>query len=501
VTRQRHVVVIGAGAGGLAAASDLAHAGLAVTVLDRAANEGGKMRQVVQDGVSIDAGPTVFTMKWVFDALFAAGGADFARSLAFSPASVLARHAWRGGDQLDLYADIRQSADAISAFAGPREGAGYLAFLDECRDVHATLKDTFMAAQKPGPAGLVLAAGDLGAMWRTRPFETYWSRLRQRFTDPRLRQLFGRYSTYVGASPFRAPATLMLIAHVEQDGVWLLDGGMRALADAVRRLAEAGGARFRFGAEADEILMRGGRVCGVRLKSGEVIAADAAVFNGDVSALGRGLLGEAARRAAKPVTPAERSLSAVTWCVNAATSGMPLAYHNVFFTDDYEDEFDAVFRQRTITANPTVYICAQDRRHPVAAGAPERLLILANAPPDGDQGPGSQPDIRALSARVRAHLGACGLITDSDLSDAVVTTPADFGALFPATGGALYGRANHSPMASFARPGAASHIGGLYLAGGSVHPGPGVPMATLSGRLAASRLLSDMRRGALDRPA
>jgi 1-hydroxycarotenoid 3,4-desaturase len=102
------------------------------------------------------------------------------------------------------------------------------------------LKNTFMAAQKPNAASLMLRVGNLGAMWRTRPFDTYWSRLQKRFADPRLRQLFGRYSTYVGASPFRAPATLMLIAHVEQDGVWLLDGGMHALACAVRQLAENG---------------------------------------------------------------------------------------------------------------------------------------------------------------------------------------------------------------------------------------------------------------------
>jgi 1-hydroxycarotenoid 3,4-desaturase len=187
--------------------------------------------------------------------------------------------------------------------------------------------------------------------------------------------------------------------------------------------------------------------------------------------------------------------------VNAAARGLSLAYHNVFFSDNYEDEFNAVFRQRTITGNPTVYICAQDRRTQDTGSGPERLLLLVNAPPDGDQGPISRPDASALSKQVLSHLKACGLGLESDLSEAVITAPEDFHALFPATGGALYGRANHSPMASFARPGAASRIGGLYLAGGSVHPGPGVPMATLSGRLAAARLISDLRRGVLDRPA
>lgn len=492
MTSRRRVVVIGAGAGGLAAASDLAHAGLDVIVLDRSACEGGKMRQVETAEALIDAGPTVFTMRWVFDALFATGGQTFGDMVSMTPASVLARHAWRDGSQLDLHADVSASADAIGAFAGRREASAYREFIAECQDIHATLKDSFMAAQKPSPLGLILRVGDLPAMFRTRPFDTYWSRLRKRFTDLRLRQLFGRYSTYVGSSPFRAPATLMLIAHVEQEGVWMLDGGMRALAAAVRRLAEDGGAYFRFSAEAEQIVLSGGEVRGVRLRSGEEIPAQAVVFNGDASALATGLLGDGVRRATREVSRHRRSLSAITWCASARTSGMPLAYHNVFFSNDYADEFSAVFRRRTISGRPTVYVCAQDRRNGTFAGGPERLLLLVNAPPDGDLAGANDPG--PITEQVLEHLAACGLTLDGDLTGAVTTTPEGFNALFPATGGALYGQANHGPMASFARPGSATGIGGLYLAGGSAHPGPGVPMATLSGRLAAARLLSDFSR-------
>lgn len=494
MTAGRRVIVIGAGAGGLAAASDLAHAGFDVTVLDKAACEGGKMRQVEAGGLKIDAGPTVFTMRWVFEALFEAGGQTFGSKLGLSPANILARHAWRDGSQLDLHADISESVSAIAAMAGAAEGDAYRAFIAECRDIHATLKDSFMAAPKPSPTGLVMRVGDLGAMWRTRPFDTYWSRLTQRFKDPRLRQLFGRYSTYVGSSPFRAPATLMLIAHVEQDGVWLLDGGMRALAGAIRNLAEAGGANFRFGADVEQILTGSSGVRGVRLRSGEEIPADAVVFNGDASALGTGLLGGDVRRAAGAVSRAGRSLSAITWCAATRTGGMPLAYHNVFFSDDYADEFGAVFQRRTITDHPTVYICAQDRREGSAPGGTERLLLLVNAPPDGDLGASGGIDPGAVTERVIEQLAACGLTLDGGLQGAVRTTPEGFNALFPATGGALYGAANHSSMASFARPGSASRVAGLYLAGGSAHPGSGVPMATLSGRLAAARLQKDFAR-------
>jgi 1-hydroxycarotenoid 3,4-desaturase len=209
------------------------------------------------------------------------------------------------------------------------------------------------------------------------------------------------------------------------------------------------------------------------------------VFNGDVAALGQGLLGGAARRAARDTPRAARSLSAVTWCVNAPTRGFPLTHHNVFFAEDYAGEFAAIFRRRGITAAPTVYICAQDRGHgTVAEGVPERLLLLVNAPADGDLGEMPEAALHDLQARGLRHLAA-------EEANTTVTTAAGFHALFPGSGGALYGRASHGATGTFARPGAASHLPGLYLAGGSAHPGPGIPMAAMSGRLAAARLLED----------
>jgi 1-hydroxycarotenoid 3,4-desaturase len=489
------VVVIGAGVGGLTAAVDLARRGAQVTVLERAASPGGKMRQVSVDGAAIDAGPTVFTMRWIFEQLFADAGDSLDRHLELVPATILARHAWASGGTLDLHADIEQSAAAIERFANAAEAQGYRDFCARSADIYRTLKPTFIAAQRPSPLELVrrVGFGQLDAMWRTAPFSTLWRALGQHFRDPRLRQLFGRYATYCGSSPLTAPATLMLVAHVEQDGVWQVRGGMRAVAVALADLAQRQGALLRCGAEAAAIRMAGGRACGVELAGGELIAADAIVFNGDVSALGQGLLGTDAKRAA-PVTPrAARSLSAVTWCLHAPTRGFELEHHNVFFATDYPAEFRAIFGARDIVAAPTVYVCAQDRgaQGHVAAGARERLLMLINAPPDGDLRAWSDREIANLAERSFALLGRCGLEVERRERDAVVTTPAGFGQLFPGSGGALYGRASDGMMATFQRQGARSRVPGLYLAGGSVHPGPGVPMAAMSGRLAAAQLLED----------
>ncbi len=490
------VVVVGAGIGGLAAALDLAGRGVDVIVVERGPAAGGKLRELRVDGAAIDAGPTVFTMRWVFESLFEAAGTSLDSQLELVPAAVLARHAWRDGSRLDLFADVAHSAQAIGEFAGAAEARGYLEFCRRSARIYRTLQDSFITRPRPSLPELVRRVGlaRLGSLWALQPMQSLWSALGAHFSDPRLRQLFGRYATYCGSSPFAAPATLMLVAHVEQDGVWLVRGGMQRVAEALRRVGEAQGARFRFGCEARQVLLERGRACGVRLQDGERLAADAVIFNGEVSALEAGLLGAALRHAAPTTAPAARSLSALTWCLNATTRGFDLEHHNVFFAADYAHEFDALFRQRRIAAAPTVYVCAQDRGAAALRRAPadrERLLVLVNAPADGDRRGFDRDWTAAREREAFALLQDCGLQVAGDAAR-VATTPADFERLFPASGGALYGPASVGALSSFRRNGSRTGVPGLFLAGGSVHPGPGLPMAAMSGRLAAAAVLQSI---------
>jgi len=185
--------------------------------------------------------------------------------------------------------------------------------------------------------------------------------LGKHFADPRLRQLFARYATYVGASPFACPATLMLIAHVEQEGVWSVEGGMHALARAVADLAVARGASFVYGADAARIENSGDAVTGVTLRDGRRFAADAIVFNGDAAALSTGKLGPAAQRAVPTIHRRQRSLSALAWTLSAPPGRFPFRRHNVFFSRDYRAEFTDIFKHGRPPSEPTVYVCAQDR--------------------------------------------------------------------------------------------------------------------------------------------
>jgi 1-hydroxycarotenoid 3,4-desaturase len=486
--------VIGAGIGGLVSAIDLARAGFEVLLFEGAAGAGGKMRQVSIGGLGMDAGPTVFTLPSVFERLFADAGDDFHRRVRLTPAQILARHAWDSGARLDLFADAQRSAEAIGAFSGARDAQGFVRFAAQAKRIYETLDLTFMRAARPSALQLARRVGlrRLPDLWNIHPFTTLWRATGQYFRDVRLRQLFARYATYCGSSPFAAPATLMLIAHVEQAGVWYVEGGMRELAEQLAALATRLGVCLRYGAPVAEVHLERGRVSALRLQDGERVEVDAVVSNADNNALGAGLLGNEVRSAARTTPRSARTLSAVTLNLLGRTHGFDLAHHTVFFGADYRAEFDSIFRLGRLPVSPTIYVCAQDRRcgAPWVAGSPERLLCLINAPPNGDILHYTPAEIDACSQKILDSLAAYGLAVRCE-PGAVTTTPQDFDRLFPGMGGALYGPASHGWRASFLRPSSRSRVRGLYLAGGSTHPGAGVPMAATSGRLAAACIMQD----------
>jgi 1-hydroxycarotenoid 3,4-desaturase len=494
VLPDEQVVVVGAGIGGLAAAIELAREGLGVLVCDSAQGPGGKLREVGVGGRRLDAGPTVLTLRAIFDDLLAAGGQSLDDEL--QRATTLARHYWPDGSTLDLHADAAQTRDAIAAFAGLAEARRLDEFMARARRCARLMEAALMREADPSALGLTLAAlrGRPSDLLQLSPFVSLWRTLERSFHDRRLRQLFGRYATYCGSSPWRAPATLGVIAQVEADGVWLLRGGLHGLARALERAALALGVRFQYSCRARSLDLERGRLCGLTLESGEHRRARWIIFNGDAAALGAGHLGEAMRRAVPPAELARRSLSAMTWNLVAATRGVPLSHHTVFFSDDYAREFEELFTAGSIPAEPTVYVCAQDRdaTGDLAEPGNEGLLCIVNAPPVGDSRRFPANEVEACETRMRRQLQRCGLTLDYFPEHRVASTPADFERLYPGTGGALYGPATHGWRAAFRRPRSRTRLAGLYLAGGSTHPGAGLPMAALSGMHAAASLMEDL---------
>lgn len=483
-------VVIGAGVGGLSAALGLVREGVEVLVLERAPHVGGKMREQVVGGLGLDVGPTVLTMRWVFEELFASLGEALEAWVPLVHAELLARHAFEDGSVLDLYTDLERSAQAIAAWAGPREADGYRAFSDYARRIYEEVEAPFLRGERPTLAGIVSTYGlsGLGRLARIDASRSMWRALSSYFRDPRLIQLFGRYATYSGSSPLSAPATLNLIAHVERSGVSYVQGGMARLAEGLERLLVARGGQVRTGAMVEAIEVEGGAVRAVRLVGGERIETRVVVANCDVAALARGDLGPGVRRGLSAPREPERSLSALTWALAAQTSGFPLVRHNVFFSSDYRRELTEIFAEQRAPSTPTVYVCAQDRGDTeVSLARPERVFVLTCAP--ARDRPWAPEEIEQCEHQTFERLARAGLRLEVVARQR--TTPEDFDRAFPATRGALYGRASTGMMAPFSREGARSPTPGLYLTGGSVHPGAGVPMVALSGRIAAATVIAD----------
>jgi 1-hydroxycarotenoid 3,4-desaturase len=489
VPKSIQVTIIGAGIGGLAAAIDAAACGHAVRVFEKGALLGGKACGRFVGDIRFDSGPTVMTMPWVFQELAARAGCELADYVTLERAEILARHAWSDGSQLDLYADPARSTEAIATFAGQAEADAFVRFCKHIKKTYEAVEGPFIRSQRPTVWELTryVGARGPGVVADVDAHRTMWQALKSHFRDPRLRQLFGRYATYVGSSPFEAPATLNLIAHVEATGVWRVRGGMRALVDGLVRLAEGLGVEFSTDCDVERIEYDARGVSGIRLAKGGALHADAVVFNGDTAALESMI----APQIAIKDRVASRSLSAVTWYIYGKAQGFPLVHHNVFFSNDYAAEFKDVFSNGRPPADPTVYVCAQDRtEHPSAGTDSERLFLLINAPATGeDPKAWTDSETAKCNKAVMQTLNQRGLTIQVEQSAQM--TPREWAQSFPHTGGAIYGARAKGAFSSLARPNASTRIPGLYLAGGSVHPGAGVPMAALSGSFAAQRLQAD----------
>lgn len=485
----QRVVVVGAGVGGLCAAARLAHAGARVTVVEAAAGPGGKMRVVASAAGPVDAGPTVLTLRRMFDAVFGAAGERLEDHVTLVPQPVLARHFWPDGTELDLHTDADASAAAIRGWAGARAEHDFRRFHRATARALAAFDGPVMQAPRIRPlavAGAALRAP--GVLPMLAPGMTLDQWLKGMFREPRLRQLFGRYATYVGGVPAQVPALLGLIWQAEAAGVWAVQGGMHRLALALQALAERGGAAFRFGARVDRVLVHWGRVSGVALADGSTVPADAVVFNGDPAALRAGLLGRAVQPALPRAASAPRSLSARVWAFAATVNGPDLLHHNVFFTGDPAAEFGPLAQGRAPQA-ASHYLCAQDRGLGATPAGPERFEAIQNAPPLGTAPPSAQEDTRC-HAMMTAHFARMGLSFGPPPPPQAMTGPQAWARMFPGSDGAIYGRSPAGMLAAFRRPAAQTGVAGLFLCGGGAHPGAGVPMAAQSGLHAAQAVLA-----------
>ncbi|MDX1994150.1 MAG: phytoene desaturase family protein [bacterium] len=488
------IIVVGGGIGGLSAAIRLAAAGKRVIVLEKNAAVGGKMSQVEAEGFRWDTGPSVITMRHVFEHLFAAAGRRLDDYLTLLPIDPLTRYFYPDGTVLDASRELAEMVAQIEKIE-PRDVEGYLAYLAYAARIHRVTGPVFIYDQPPTPASF--ARVPVQDWLKADPFRTMQGAIQHYVRSQKLRQLLGRFATYVGGSPYAAPATLNVIAHVELNGgVWYPQGGIYAIAEALARLARELGVEICTNTPVEQIELRNNRVQGVRLTDGTQLEAEAVIANVDVTTLYQHLLppSPTVERRLTQLRREESSCSGFILMLGVEGQFPQLAHHNILFSQDYRAEFESIFKRQLPSDDPTIYIAITSKTdsHHAPPGC-ENWFILVNAPPASAKYDWLV-NATAYRDRIIAKLAASGLDLHGKIRVEKMLTPVDLERMTGAWRGALYGPSPNSKWTAFRRPHNRSRdVRGLYLAGGTTHPGGGVPMVTLSGKVAADMVLEDSR--------
>jgi phytoene desaturase len=474
----KSAVVIGGGLGGLATALRLAAAGRRVTVCEQGRALGGKMNVFERDGFRFDTGPSLITMPWVFAELFEACGSTMEEHVELTPVSPLADYVFDDGTRFTYSTQLPEWLEVVRQLE-PRDVEGFFKFMRLGARLFALSRETFLRRPPLAPPDVRVIKS-----LRHMPFRSAWGNyhaaVAAHFRSPHLRQLYDRYPTYVGSSPYRSPATLAVIPYIEfAFGGWHVKGGLYKLVESLVALARSLGVELRTCARVERIEHEGRRVKGVRLDDGTRIEADVVVMNGD-AATTRSLLG----MNGKAQMPVERSLSGFVLLRGVGRKLEGLAHHTVYFSSDYRREFAQLFDERRFPEDPTVYVSAPSRGDPSVAPADgETLFIMANAP--ANDAAWSSDEVACARERVFKRLakGEFPKI-DSLASVGDEWTPHRIARDYLSPGGAIYGTHSHGWRRAFLRPpNRDRRVGGLYHVGGSSHPGGGTPTVLLSAEI------------------
>ncbi len=518
--------------GGLAAAIRLAAAGHRVEVFEKNERIGGKLNLLERDGYRWDTGPSLITMPFVYHSLFAAAGKRLEDYVELQPVEPICRYWWPDGTRLDASDSVGRMTAEIERL-NPADVRAYFRFMAYSRKLYDLTAEAFLFN------GInhwrdFLKLNPRDAL-QIDPFRTVHGAVRSFFKDPHLVQLFDRYATYNGSSPFQAPATLNIIPYVELGlGGWYIGGGLYELAQAYLKVAQESGVAVQVGPDfgVEEIRLKDGRAVGLRLANGQEIEADLVVANTDVAYTYKELVKDAglSRRSAlaegrtlpererlarlrqrissrlkrgsnsgqlegRPQSFLEPSCSGFVLFLGVGRQYPQLAHHNILFSQDYRAEFEQIFQRRQPPTDPTIYICwtgKSDADH--APMGKSNLFVLVNAPylsPAFDwEAPGATADYRNLIIRRMEEFGLKDLAQNIEVEE--VMTPLDLARRYNADRGAIYGLSSNNRLSAFLRPPNRSRrVKGLYFVGGSTHPGGGVPLVTLSAKIVADLIARD----------
>lgn len=487
------VIVIGSGVAGMATAIRLAVQGFAVTVYEKNDYPGGKLSAFEKDGFKFDAGPSLFTQPKNIEELFELAGEPVEAYFLYQPVDIACKYFYENGKVVEAPASPELFAETLHTALG-ESAVAVTSYLKESAKVYDSIGTIFLNhslhKRKTWFNKRILKA--IAATKYRYLFNTLHGYNAAKFKSAEAVQLFNRYATYNGSSPYKAPGMLSLIPHLEyNEGVFYPQGGMHSITTALYQLALKKGVQFYFNAPVQKIINNEGKARGVVVNN-ENVAADIVVSNMDVFFTYNQLLSNADK--AKRILKQERSSSALVFYWGIKKEFAQLQLHNIFFSKNYAAEFDCLFRTKKLYSDPTVYLNITSKMEQGHAPAGrENWFVMINAP--ANTGQYNESVIEEAKKNIIEKLNRIlGTDIASLIETETVLDPVLIEEKTASYQGSLYGTSSNSKLAAFLRhPNFTATIKNLYFCGGSVHPGGGIPLCLNSAKIVSDLIKNEIR--------
>lgn len=488
-------IIIGTGIAGLASAIRLRCLGFEVSAFEANPYPGGKLSHIQLGDYRFDAGPSLFTLPELVIDLIKLAGKNPDDYFTYSKVEEACRYFWSDGTRLTAWSDAKAFAEEVEQKLGEPQSA-VLKYLKESQELNDATEPFFLRKslhrlETYFDTKLLPTLAKLPKLHLT-------SRLHQvnakRFQSEKIIQLFDRFATYNGSDPYRTPGVMQVIPHLEHNvGTFYPDGGMHSITKALYKLAEDIGVEFSFKAPVEQVVIKKKRVQGVLVK-GEFLKADIVVSNADVYSTYRHLMPE--QPAPEKTLNHERSSSALIFYWGIKRSFPELGLHNIFFSDDYKSEFEAIFKENSVGEDPTIYVNVTSKYSPEdAPEGGENWFVMINVP--GDFGQDWDSIVQRLRAAIIKRLNTeLNVSLEELIEEEDILDPPLIEQKTSSFRGSLYGSGSNDMLSAFLRhPNFSKKISNLYFAGGSAHPGGGIPLCLLSAEIASNLIKKDLKLG------
>lgn len=486
------VIVIGAGIGGICAATHLAKQGFHVTVIEKNTRPGGRCDHFIRDGHRFDTGPTLLVMRLLYETEFAALGASLHEMMELQRVDPTYHLIFDDGSKLALTSDLKSMQDQLDTFE-PGAFQGLLRYLLEGQR-HYEVSIKKLVNRDFRKASDFFTLGNLPLLYQVKPLANHYKNMSAYFDDPRLKAAFTFQDMYMGLSPFEAPATFSLMPYTElAHGVWYPKGGMYSLVDALMALAQQAGVEFVYQTHVERIEISRGRARGVQINGGQRLDADIILANADLPYVYESLLPP--DEMVKQLAHKRYSCSVISFFWGMDKPYPTLDPHTLFLTDNYHETFDSIIHDLSLPCNPCVYVHAPARLDPSMAPAGQDTLIgivpVGHMSDKGDQDWGAIRD--QARACILERLASQGF---TDIQEHIKFetsfTPLSWQKRYNLVKGSTHGLCHNLTQLGYFRPSNRhAHYPNLYFTGASTHPGTGLPTAMISGRLTAQRILDE----------